>query len=61
MSLPVDNPKLKKYRRKDEYTFEEVYKEFAKSKLLTDNEMILARDKNIKVKGKFSRHYIFLS
>ena len=24
--IPVDNPKLKKYRRKDEYTFEEVYR-----------------------------------
>lgn len=55
--IPVDNPKLRKYRRKDEYTFDEVYKEFAKSKLLTDEEIILAREKNIKVKGKYSYYY----
>ena len=55
--IPVDNPKLKKYRKKDEYTFEDVYKEFIKIKFLTDEEMILAKEKNIKIKGKYSYHY----
>ena len=54
--IPVENPKLEKYRmiQKDKYTFAQVYEEFAKKKLLTDEEMRLAKEQNIKVKGKFS-------
>ena len=55
--LPVDNPKLEKYKVKRNYTFEDVYQEFIKIKFLTDEEMILAKEKNIKIKGKYSYHY----
>lgn len=55
--IPVDNPKLERYKVKRNYTFEDVYQEFTKSKFLTNEEIILAREKNIKIKGKYSYHY----
>ena len=39
---------------KGKYTFAQVYEEFAKRKILTKEEMELAKERNIRTKGKFS-------
>lgn len=54
--IPVENPKLEKYRmlQKDKYTFARVYEEFAKQKLLTDEEIIQVKTTNTNIKGKYS-------
>jgi integrase len=54
--IPVENPKLEKYKmvQKERYTFAQVYEDFAKQKILTKEEMKEAKERNIKVKGKLS-------
>lgn len=57
--IPVSNPKAErqKYIQKDNMTFEKVFEGFRAKKIMTPEEMKLAKEKNIKVKGKFSAGY----
>lgn len=43
--------------KKDTYTFKQLFEEFKEMKLPTDAEMALEKEKHIKPKGKFGRHY----
>lgn len=57
--IPVQNPKAErqKYLQKDNITFEKLFEEFRAKKIITPEEIKLAKEKNIKVKGKFSAGY----
>lgn len=43
--------------KKDNYTFKQLFEDFEKLKLPTPEEIKLEKEKHIKPKGKFARHY----
>lgn len=57
--IPVQNPNVEIVEKvkKDNYTFKQLFKEFKEMKLPTEAEIKLEKEKHIKPKGKFGRHY----
>lgn len=57
--VSVKNPNIEiiEKTRKDNYTFKQLFEEFKEMKLPTDFEIKLEKEKHIKPKGKFGRHY----
>ena len=57
--VPVDDPKklIELRENRNNYTFKQLYEEFAKLKFPTQDEITLERTKNIKPKNKFVFNY----
>ena len=57
--VPVQNPNIEIVEKvkKDNYTFKQLFEEFKEMKLPTEAEIKLEKEKHIKPKGKFGRHY----